>query len=313
MPHSVKIPAVGESVTEGTLSRWLVADGATVTDTTPLFELETDKISTEVQSGTAGVVRLKAKAGDVLPVGAVVAEIEAAPAGAAAPNPLRPAPEPRPTAPAAVPASAAQVAPPPQNYSAQPLSPAVQALVAEHRVDPAAIAGTGKDGRLTKGDVLETVAKRAAAPAAAAPAAEAKPAAPAAGATRKRMSPLRARIAQRLVQAQHTAAILTTFNEIDMSAAMGAAKALQGGVREEARHRPGLHVDLRRCDRAGAAEVSADQQPDRWRRHRLVRRHPPWRRRRHRARPGRAGAAPRSAPGLRRHREGDPRGGDQGA
>ena len=86
MAHLVKIPAVGESITEGTLSRWLVADGAVVTDSTPLFELETDKISTEVQSGVAGKVTFKVKEGEVLAIGAVVAEIDttvAAPAAAA--------------------------------------------------------------------------------------------------------------------------------------------------------------------------------------------------------------------------------------
>src|SRR4051812_24643136 len=93
MPHNVIIPAVGESITEGTVARWLVQDGAIVADTTPLFELETDKISTEVQAGAAGQVKLKVKEGDVVAVGGVVAEIDPAKAGAtrAPPPPARPA------------------------------------------------------------------------------------------------------------------------------------------------------------------------------------------------------------------------------
>jgi 2-oxoglutarate dehydrogenase E2 component (dihydrolipoamide succinyltransferase) len=210
MPHIVKVPALGESITEGTISRLLVADGAVVTDSTPIFELETDKISTEVQSGVAGVVRFLAKAGQVLAVGAPVAEIEIGAAGAA---------------PAAAPAKPAAAA----TKTAEPvLSPAVKQLVADSGIDPAKVAGTGKDGRLTKGDVLAAQAAPAAKPAAPAPAAPPAPTpAPAAGKdgiSRRKMTPLRARIAQRLVQAQHTAAILTTFNEVDMSAAMALRK-----------------------------------------------------------------------------------------
>src|SRR5688572_9357286 len=91
MPFDVKIPAVGESIAEGTLSRWLVADGAFVTDSTPLFELETDKITTEVQAGAAGKVTFKTKEGTVLPIGALVASIDTSAAGAPAPAPAKPA------------------------------------------------------------------------------------------------------------------------------------------------------------------------------------------------------------------------------
>ncbi len=211
--HQVKIPAVGESITEGTLARWLVADGAIVTATTQLFELETDKISTAVEAGVAGKVTRKAKEGDTLPIHTVVAEIDpsvaGAPVTAAVAKPAEKAAE---LAPTAAPAG-----------NSQALSPAVAKIVAETGVDPAKIAGTGKDGRLTKGDVLA--------------AGQAKPApvipatvppmvtpAPVGGVTRKKMTPLRQRIAQRLVQAQRTAAILTTFNEIDMSACMDLRK-----------------------------------------------------------------------------------------
>jgi 2-oxoglutarate dehydrogenase E2 component (dihydrolipoamide succinyltransferase) len=212
MPFDVKIPAVGESIAEGTLSRWLVADGAIVTDSTPLFELETDKITTEVQSGAAGKVTFKVKEGTLLPIGALVASIDTSAAGApaAAPAPAKP------TAPAA---AAAPAAP-----AGQPLSPAVKQLVADNNVDPSKIAGSGKDGRVTKGDVLQSLS--APATPSTAPASIAAPTAPVAtgGTSRKRMSTLRQRIAQRLVQAQHTAAILTTFNEIDMGACMDLRK-----------------------------------------------------------------------------------------
>ena len=223
MLHLVKIPAVGESITEGTLSRWLVAEGAIVTDSTPLFELETDKISTEVQSGMAGKVHLKVKEGEVLVIGTVVAEIDTSVSAPAAATP----------APAAV-AKAAMPAPAPAPAPAERAKsgPAAEKALAETGVDASKISGTGKDGRITKGDV-QAAASKPAAPAlppmsaltptpAAAPAAA--PAKPGAGVTRKRMSPLRQRIAQRLVQAQHTAAILTTFNEIDMGAAMDLRK-----------------------------------------------------------------------------------------
>lgn len=210
MSHPVKIPAVGESITEGTLSRWLVADGAVVNDSTPLFELETDKISTEVQAGVAGKVTFKVKEGDVLPIGAVVAEIDTS---VAAPAPVAKT--------AAVPAPTVE-----KTAAAAPKSgPAAEKALAESGVDAAKIAGTGKDGRITKGDVQAATSAPAAPTQATKPAPAAAPAAASAsGTSRKRMTPLRQRIAQRLVQAQHTAAILTTFNEVDMTAAMDLRK-----------------------------------------------------------------------------------------
>jgi 2-oxoglutarate dehydrogenase E2 component (dihydrolipoamide succinyltransferase) len=210
MAYDVKIPAVGESITEGILSRWLVKDGAQVQDSTPLFELETDKITTEVPAGVAGKVRFTAKEGETLAIGTVVAVIE--PGGAAA----APAGNPEPAPTAAAPARTA--AAPAKNTT---LSPAVKKLVAENDLDPARIPGTGRDGLVTKGDVLSQLANPAPAPAGPAPVAGSPSAGTASGgATRKRMSALRQRIATRLVQAQHTAAILTTFNEVDMFAVM---------------------------------------------------------------------------------------------
>ena len=223
MPYDVKIPAVGESIAEGTLSRWLVADGAIVSDSTPLFELETDKITTEVQAGAAGKVTFKVKEGTVLPIGALVAAIDLSAIG----TPTN-APAPTPAATAA-PKSAAPV--PAVGPVGQPLSPAVKQLVADTKIDPSKIAGTGKDGRVTKGDVLQSLsapvlpaAPTSATPVASVSAPTAAPTPFVGGTSRKRMSTLRQRIAQRLVQAQHTAAILTTFNEIDMGACMDLRK-----------------------------------------------------------------------------------------
>jgi 2-oxoglutarate dehydrogenase E2 component (dihydrolipoamide succinyltransferase) len=214
MPYDVKIPPVGESITEGTLARWLVADGAIVTESTPLFELETDKITTEVQAGAAGKVSFSAKEGDTLAIGTVIAAIDTSLAGTAPQN----APPPIPAAKTAPKSAATSVMPAPT----VPLSPAVKQLVADHNIDAKNIPGSGKDGRVTKGDVLQqlnkpTVSATVAVPASPAPTASASATG---GVTRKRMSSLRQRIAQRLVQAQRTAAILTTFNEVDMSACM---------------------------------------------------------------------------------------------
>ncbi|GDY12263.1 dihydrolipoyllysine-residue succinyltransferase component of 2-oxoglutarate dehydrogenase complex [Planctomycetota bacterium] len=224
MPHLVTVPALGESITEGTIARLLVADGATVTDSTPLFELETDKITTEVQAGAAGAVRFLVKVGDVVAVGGSVAQIEVGAGAAPAPAAKAPAAKVEPAAKAEPTAKAAE---PAKALTARHLSPAVKQLVADQQLDPATIAGTGKDGRIIKGDVLAKAATPPAPAAPLAPAASSAPATPgpsAAGTNRRRMTPLRQRIAQRLVQAQRTAAILTTFNEIDCSAAMALRK-----------------------------------------------------------------------------------------
>ncbi|HEY1108849.1 MAG TPA: 2-oxoglutarate dehydrogenase complex dihydrolipoyllysine-residue succinyltransferase, partial [Opitutaceae bacterium] len=206
----VKVPPMGESIASGILAKWHVADGASVNKDQPLFELETDKITSEGTAEAAGKISLKVAAGDEVKIGQVVATIDTAAAAAAAPAPT-----------AAAPAAA---------KSAEQ-SPAVRRVAAETGIDPASVTGTGKGGRVTKGDVLAAADAKTAAPApapAAAPAAapaKAPAAAPApvpAGSrqTRKKMTPLRAKIAQRLVSAQHEAAMLTTFNEVDMSAVM---------------------------------------------------------------------------------------------
>ncbi len=220
MPFEVKIPPMGESINSGVLAKWYVQDGDVVKKDQPLFELETDKITTEGTAEIAGRVSLLVAAGTEVKIGAVVAKIDAAGAAANAAAPSVPA------APAA-----------PKTTEA---SPAVRRLAAETGVDPATVTGTGKAGRVTKGDMLSVAAKapeaKAAAPAPteqsaafAAPAAKAPSEAPAKEGrqTRKKLSPLRKRIAERLVQAQHEAAMLTTFNEVDMSAVIALRKKYQ--------------------------------------------------------------------------------------
>jgi 2-oxoglutarate dehydrogenase E2 component (dihydrolipoamide succinyltransferase) len=207
----VKIPPMGESITSGILAKWHVADGAIVKKDQPLFELETDKITSEGTAEAAGKITFQAAAGDEVKIGQVVATIDSAGvAGAAGPGPGSASP--------ATTAAAKEATP----------SPAVRRLAAETNVDPATVTGTGKAGRVTKGDMLAAIDKPVTASAG-----ESRPPAPSAVAatpkppvatgerqTRKKMSPLRAKIAQRLVAAQHEAAMLTTFNEVDMSAVM---------------------------------------------------------------------------------------------
>ena len=205
---------MGESITSGILAKWHVADGAIVKKDQPLFELETDKITSEGTAEAAGRISYKAAAGDEVKIGQVVATIDSE-SNAAAPAPA---------AGVAGPATAARA--PQPGGEASELSPAVRRLAGETGVDPATIAGTGKAGRVTKGDMLAAASSAAApAPSVAAPVPAAASPAPATASTterqtRKKMSPLRARIAQRLVAAQHEAAMLTTFNEVDMSAVM---------------------------------------------------------------------------------------------
>jgi 2-oxoglutarate dehydrogenase E2 component (dihydrolipoamide succinyltransferase) len=213
----VKIPPMGESITSGILAKWHVADGAVVKKDQPLFELETDKITSEGTAEAAGKISFKAAAGDEVKIGQVVATIDSeVAAGASDPKSAAPAP-----------ATIAKDATP---------SPAVRRLAEETNIDPATVAGTGKAGRVTKGDMLAATESKSKTPfSVATSASESKPSAPSAVATtpkpsatvatgerqtRKKMSPLRAKIAQRLVAAQHEAAMLTTFNEVDMSAVM---------------------------------------------------------------------------------------------
>ncbi|WP_428630759.1 2-oxoglutarate dehydrogenase complex dihydrolipoyllysine-residue succinyltransferase [Sphingopyxis sp.] len=222
MSTEVKVPTLGESVTEATIGEWLKKPGEAVALDEPIASLETDKVAVEVPSPVAGVMGQQVAAvGDTVNVGATIAIIEAGDGKAAAP-----AAAPAAKAEAAAPTPAATAPAPAADDSGDgvtTLSPAVRRLVLEHGLDPSRIKGTGKDGRLTKEDVL---AAANAAPEAAPTAAPAPAAAPAASGApgrreeRVKMTRMRQTIAKRLKSAQDTAAMLTTFNDCDMSAVM---------------------------------------------------------------------------------------------
>ena len=234
MALAVKIPPMGESINSGVLAKWHVNDGAVVEKDQPLFELETDKITVEGTAEAAGKISLQVTAGTEVKIGAVVATIDTAgAAGAAVPGPGSASP-----ATTAAPRAEATVA-----KSAE-VSPAVRRLATETGVDPATVSGSGKAGRVTKGDMLASATAKPASPAAQpqdeprrssqgesapapAPIAPSPSPAPGERQTRKKLSPLRKRIAERLVQAQHEAAMLTTFNEADMSAVVELRKKYQ--------------------------------------------------------------------------------------
>ena len=238
MATEIKVPTLGESVTEATVAKWMKSVGDAVALDEPLVELETDKVTLEVNAPTAGTLTgINAEEGAEVEVGALLGTLEAGagataakPAAAAAPEPVA-APEPAPTAPAAP--------------AAADLSPAVRKLVEENDLDASAIPGTGKDGRLVKGDVLAFMEAGAAAPApAAAPAAASVAAAsyptrPAGLREEKvRMTRLRKMVASRLKEAQNTAAMLTTFNEVDMTEVM----AMRGKYKEIFEKKHGVKV-----------------------------------------------------------------------
>ncbi len=212
MATEIKVPVLGESITEATLGQWLKKPGDAVAVDEPIASLETDKVAVEVPSPVAGVMGAYAvQEGATVNVGAVIGSIEAG-SGAAAPAP-------------AAPAAAAPVATVEESAGDLTLSPAVRRLVLEHGLDPSKIKGTGKDGRLTKEDVMAAVAAGTAAPLpASAPAATpvAAPASGTRGEERVRMTRLRQTVAKRLKDAQNTAALLTTFNDVDMTAVIEA-------------------------------------------------------------------------------------------
>jgi 2-oxoglutarate dehydrogenase E2 component (dihydrolipoamide succinyltransferase) len=254
MATDVKVPALGESITEGTLAQWLKKPGEAVAADEPIASLETDKVSVEVPSPVAGTMAEQLfQEGDTVEVGAVIARIgEAGAAAAAAPAETKAAVD------AATNPAGAGETPLPREDAHAPtaehadltLSPAVRRAVLEHHVDPSTIKGTGKDGRLTKDDVLAAAKLKDAGPmhepearspaqagvqvpqAETTIAPEAKPSAPAPRPSpanigerkeeRVKMTRLRQTIAQRLKDAQNTAALLTTYNDVDMSAVIDA-------------------------------------------------------------------------------------------
>jgi 2-oxoglutarate dehydrogenase E2 component (dihydrolipoamide succinyltransferase) len=217
----IMTPALGESVTEATVARWAKKPGEAVRKDEILVELETDKVSLEVAAPADGVLEsIAAEEGATVEPGAILGRVTegasarpaAAPAAAPAPAkteaPKAEAPKPAAAAPAARPAAAQA-----------PLAPSAQRIVAENKLDAGAIAGTGKDGRVTKGDALAALEARAAAPAPS-PAAPAAPREVHEREERVRMTRLRQTIARRLKEAQNAAAMLTTFNEVDMTNVM---------------------------------------------------------------------------------------------
>ncbi len=223
MGKEIKVPTLGESVTEATVAKWFKAVGDPVAADEPLVELETDKVTVEVNAPAAGMLsEIHADEGTDVGVGAILGLIGEGEAGALARPAAAPAPAPTPT-----------LAPAPDTEAEAPLSPAVRRMIEEHGLDAAAIPATGKGGRLVKEDVLAFLetprpAPEAAIPPAPAvpppaetPSAQPVPTGPRPEATREervRMSRLRRRVAERLKEAQHTAAMLTTFNEVDLTA-----------------------------------------------------------------------------------------------
>jgi 2-oxoglutarate dehydrogenase E2 component (dihydrolipoamide succinyltransferase) len=222
----IKVPQLGESVAEATVAKWFKAVGETVERDEPIVELETDKVTLEVPAAESGTLEsIIVEAGKEVEVGAVLGVIGAG-NGVAAPAPA-PA-----EAPAAEPAPASVEAAPARELTGTDisLSPAVRKMVDEGKIDPSKITGTGKGGRLTKGDVQAYLnGEHTAAPAEPqTPTAAAKPvASDERGEERVPMTRLRKRIAERLKEAQNTAAMLTTFNEVDMTNVMAARKKYQ--------------------------------------------------------------------------------------
>jgi 2-oxoglutarate dehydrogenase E2 component (dihydrolipoamide succinyltransferase) len=223
----IRVPTLGESVTEATIGRWFKKAGDAVAVDEPLVELETDKVTIEVPAPSAGTLGdIIAKDGETVAVGALLGQINDGAAAAAKP--------------AAAPARAAAAAPPPVAAAAAsaaasatttqrvppadaPLAPSVRKISAESGLDAATVPGSGKDGRVTKGDMLAAIEKAASAPtpinqpAAAVQVRAPSPADDAAREERVKMTRLRQTIARRLKDVQNTAAMLTTFNEVDMS------------------------------------------------------------------------------------------------
>jgi 2-oxoglutarate dehydrogenase E2 component (dihydrolipoamide succinyltransferase) len=199
MSKDIRVPTLGESVTEATIAKWFKKEGDAVKADEPLVELETDKVTVEVPAPVSGKLeKINVAAGTTVTIGALLGSIAEGAARAEAPK-----------ATAAAPAKAAEI----------PLSPAVRKAVVENNMSPTEIPGTGKDGRITKGDVIATL-ERPAPTLVAAPVPAPRPVSAAGTEERVKMSRLRQTIARRLKDAQNTAAMLTTFNEVDMTNVM---------------------------------------------------------------------------------------------
>jgi 2-oxoglutarate dehydrogenase E2 component (dihydrolipoamide succinyltransferase) len=261
MAVEIKVPALGESVTEATVSKWMVKVGDSVTVDQPLCELETDKVTVEVPATTAGsIAELAVEEGATIQVGGVLCRIEAGAAGAA-PKPAAAAAvaAPRPaTAPVQIPAPAPPASTSPSvNLAAS--GPAVRKLAEEKGVAPAAIQPSGKDGRATKSDVMAALSS-VSAPSAAPVAKPAAPAGPRNRADREervKMTRLRRTIANRLKEAQNTAAMLTTFNEVDMTNVMALRERLKEDFEKKHGARLGFMSFFVKACIAGLKELPA--------------------------------------------------------
>ena len=222
MATEVKVPALGESITSGILVTWLVKEGDYVNKGDLLYELETDKITSEAPAEVAGTISLLAKEGDEVDIGQAVASIdESTTPPDSSDSPVEASPK--------VEENTSASSSKGTSEELMPLSPAVRKLVDEHGLDPAAIKGTGKGGRLIKADVLSAIDSNSAPP-------SSKPVKEPdlesniiqdGRTTRTKLSPIRRKIAQRLVNAQQQAALLTTFNEVDLSEVMALRKKHQ--------------------------------------------------------------------------------------
>ena len=222
MSTEVKVPALGESITSGILVTWLVKEGDYVNKGDLLYELETDKITSEAPAEVAGTISLLAKEGDEVDIGQAVASIdESTTPPDSSDSPVEASPK--------VEENTSASSSKGTSEELMPLSPAVRKLVDEHGLDPAAIKGTGKGGRLIKADVLSAIDSNSAPP-------SSEPVKEPhlesniiqdGRTTRTKLSPIRRKIAQRLVNAQQQAALLTTFNEVDLSEVMALRKKHQ--------------------------------------------------------------------------------------
>src|SRR3954470_1657218 len=213
MTVEIKVPAMGESVTEATISKWFKKEGDAVKRDEPLLELETDKVTVEVPSPADGAIEsISAQAGATVQVGALLGAIAEGQAGSAAA--AKPAAAPKVEAPK-------PVAPAPAPKADAPAMPSARRISEESGISLSSVAGSGKEGRVTKGDMLGALEARSTRPAAPAAAAPAGPRHNEAREERVAMTRLRKTIALRLKESQNTAAQLTTFNEVDMTAVMG--------------------------------------------------------------------------------------------
>ncbi|MDR6668218.1 2-oxoglutarate dehydrogenase complex dihydrolipoyllysine-residue succinyltransferase [Rhizobium sp. 1399] len=224
MATEIRVPTLGESVSEATVGTWFKKVGDAVKADEPILELETDKVTIEVPAPASGTLsEIVAQAGETVGLGALLGQIAEGAAAAAAPAAAAPAAAP--AAPAPTPAApVAAAAAPAASVSSMPPAPAAAKMLAENNLSADQVDGSGKRGQVLKGDVIAAVAKAAAAPAAA-PAAPAAPRGPstvedAGREERVKMTRLRQTIAKRLKDAQNTAAMLTTYNEVDMKAVM---------------------------------------------------------------------------------------------